>query len=127
MFYFRQNEHGPVEKHFRFMHNNRFQMKKGGKNYQVEQESPNFEPKILNRSKKIASKYRQKILEKEGMTGSMISEKHLKQRFDSMAALDKEMKIQRMKKEKEAREQEELTLQPKTNKRMNDLYAQLSD
>lgn len=36
---------------------------------------------------------------------------------------EKEFKIERMRKEKEAKEDEELTLQPKTNKKMNDLYA----
>lgn len=40
---------------------------------------------------------------------------------------EKELKIERLRKQREAKEQEELTLQPKTNKKMNDLYAQLGD
>lgn len=60
IFYFRENEHVPVVHHFRLMHANRFQQKKAANGFKKVESSPHFEPKILERSKEMASKYRQK-------------------------------------------------------------------
>ena len=75
----------------------------------------------------MASKYRQKQLEKVGLEGTNVSERQLKKLVDYETLREKELKLEKMREEREAKEAEELTLQPKTNKKMNDLYAQLGD
>jgi hypothetical protein len=90
-------------------------------------DAPQFEPKILPKSKAMADRYRQKQLEKVGLDNAQVSDRNLRKLMDYETMREKELKIERMRKEKEAKEAEELTLQPKTNKKMNDLYAQLGD
>ena len=127
IFYFREGEHVPVVQHFKQMHINRYQQKKPNSDFKKKDVDPQFEPKILERSKEMASKYRQRQLERVGLDGAQVSERQLKKLVDYESLREKELKIERMRRQKEAKEDEELTLQPKTNKKMNDLYAQLGD
>ena len=60
IFYFREGEHLPVQQHFREMHINRYQQKKHPSEFRKKDADPQFEPKILEKSKEMASKYRQK-------------------------------------------------------------------
>lgn len=127
IFFFRENEHIPVVQHFRLMHGNRFQQKKAVTGYKKAEKATNFEPKILEKSKGMATKYRQKQLEKAGHETFNVSERQLKKLSDYETMREKEQKIEKLRREKEAKEAAELTYQPKTNKKMNDLYAQLGD
>lgn len=43
--------------------------------------------------------------------------------LDTETLKERELKIEKLRKQKQDREDEELTLQPKTNKKMNELYA----
>lgn len=71
----------------------------------------------------MASKYRLKQLEKAGKDSTQINERDLKYAIELGAMEEKQRKIDRIRQEREAKEVEELTFAPKTNKKMNDLYA----
>lgn len=71
----------------------------------------------------MASKYRLKQLEKAGKDSTQINERDLKQAADIGAYEEKQRKIEMIRQEREAKEVQELTFAPKTNKKMNDLYA----
>lgn len=77
----------------------------------------------MENSKEMASKYRLKQLEKVGKDSTQINERDLKYAIELGAMEEKQRKIDRIRQEREAKEEEELTFAPKTNKKMNDLYA----
>ena len=53
----------------------------------------------------MASKYRQKQLEKVGLEGTHVSERQLKKLVDYESMREKELKIERLRKQREAKEQ----------------------
>lgn len=110
IFYFREGEHVPVVQHFKQMHINRYQQKKSASDFKKKDDDLQFEPKILERSKEMANKYRQKQLERVGLDGAQVSDRQLKKLVDYESVREKELKIERMRRQKEAKEDQELTL-----------------
>jgi len=65
-------------------------------------------------------------LERVGLDYVQLGDKQIKQvkvLLDTETLKERELKIEKLRKQKQDREDEELTLQPKTNKKMNELYA----
>ena len=116
LFFFRENEHVPIQNHFKLMALNRMQQKKGFKEFSHKSKAKevNFQPKTLNKSKFLAEQFRLKK-----MQGGQASVVEILLNPDTQR--EKAMKLELLKREKQAKEDEELTLKPKTNKRMNDM------
>ena len=65
-------------------------------------------------------------MERVGLDYVQLGDKQIKQvkvLLDTETLKERELKIEKLRKQKQDREDEELTLQPKTNKKMNELYA----
>lgn len=113
LFFFRENEHKCVSQHFQLMQVNRLQQKKALKYQNKQSEDPKFEPKISNKSKKLAQNYRKKNQQGGGPV-DIIDMLH-----NPDTIRQKEEKLEQLRKAQIEKENEELTHMPKVNKKMN--------
>ena len=114
LFFFREGEHKCVAAHFQIMQVNRLQQKKALKYQNKLNEDPKFEPKISNKSKKLAENYRKKNQQSGGGPVDIIDLLHNPETIKL-----KEQKLELMRKAKIDKENEELTYKPKVNSKMN--------
>lgn len=110
LFYIREGEHDPIQKHFKELRNNRLQQKKPIKNYayKTAEEQPTFKPQISKKTQQISEQRRSKLFQEKNVDVVSIL-------LHPNNATGNVHKLHYLQKEKEERELRELTLRPQTN------------